>query len=413
MNMVASLTPPAPPPQPTGLAILLKMAFDGYNMAALRGSVLARSPSGPLDAASLIDLCVIEQVLGDPASGLNRQSSALALNRLYRSPWPASARALKVLAFMAPGDISSNTPIDFLLQGSNSILYSLYMVPGQPLPDPLPDHDIAIVIVGESDRVRPILAQIEDLIPTWPCPVINRPSGILLLSREAMFPAVSAIPGVLIPPTIRIGRDDFEKLGRSLLPPCHFIDHAGFPLIARLIGSHAGRGLVKLDQPRDIGDYLTVHPDPEFFLSPFVDYRSPDGLFRKYRIIWVDGRPYPVHMALANEWKVWYLNAGMADSAAKRAEEERFMSDFEAGFALRHAQALSAMVERFGLEYMGIDCAETADGKLLVFEGDIALVAHDMDPPDLYPYKGPHMRNLFDAFFDMLKRHAKERKPIG
>ena len=42
-------------------------------------------------------------------------------------------------------------------------------------------------------------------------------------------------------------------------------------------------------------------------------------------------------------------------------------------------------------------------------QGDIALVAHDMDPPDLYPYKGPRMRKVFTAFYDMLKRHAERQ----
>src|SRR5208282_4636518 len=140
-------------------------------------------------------------------------------------------------------------------------------------------------------------------------------------------------------------------------------------------------------------------------------YRSPDGLFRKYRIVWVDGRPFPCHMAIASQWKIWYLNADMASSAAHRAEEENFMSTFDQGFARRHAQPLAAMMERFGLEYAGIDCAELPDGRLLVFEGDIALVAHDMDPPDLYPYKGPHMQKLFAAFHEMLKRNSACRKP--
>lgn len=153
--------------------------------------------------------------------------------------------------------------------------------------------------------------------------------------------------------------------------------------------------------------YLSDHPaDAEFFISRYVDYRSSDGFFRKYRIVWVDGRPYPCHMAIAADWKVWYLNADMASSAAKRAEEEEFMSTFDEGFARRHAGALAAAVERFGLEYVGIDCAEMPDGRLLVFEGDIALVAHDMDPPGLYPYKGPQMRRMFTAFYEMLKRHA-------
>jgi hypothetical protein len=120
----------------------------------------------------------------------------------------------------------------------------------------------------------------------------------------------------------------------------------------------------------------------------------------------VDGLPYPCHMAVAEEWKVWYLNANMAASAAKRAEEARFLWEFDATFGARHAAALAAIAQRAGLEYFGIDCAELPDGRLLVFEGDIALVVHDMDPPDVYPYKGPPMRKLFAAFYDMLRRQS-------
>jgi hypothetical protein len=160
---------------------------------------------------------------------------------------------------------------------------------------------------------------------------------------------------------------------------------------------------VKLDAPSEIAGYLANQKDPEFFISRFMDYRSSDGLFRKYRIIWVDGRPYPCHMAIADDWKIWYYNAGMADSAAKRSEEAHFMATFDNGFARRHGPALAAIAEQFGLEYFGIDCAELPDGRLLVFEGDNTLVVHEMDPPDLYPYKSPHMQKLFAAFRDMLK----------
>jgi hypothetical protein len=177
-------------------------------------------------------------------------------------------------------------------------------------------------------------------------------------------------------------------------------------MIARPLGSHAGRGLAKLDTAGAIDAYLTERPDANFFLSPYMDYRSGDGLFRKYRLIWVDGRPYPCHMAIADQWKVWYYNADMEASPAKRAEEEQFMSVFDEGFARRHATVLAAMAERFGLEYVGVDCAEMPDGRLIVFEGDISLVVHDMDPVDLYPYKGAPTQKLFAAFYRMLKRRS-------
>ncbi|MEJ1978546.1 MAG: hypothetical protein WDN49_22960 [Acetobacteraceae bacterium] len=40
-----------------------------------------------------------------------------------------------------------------------------------------------------------------------------------------------------------------------------------------------------------------------------------------------------------------------------------------------------------GLDYFSIDCSEDRDGRLLVFEADVAAIIHSMDPPDLYPYR--------------------------
>jgi hypothetical protein len=397
-----------PPPSPTNLAKLLKMAFDGGDLTALRVSRMLQAQSNPDDAAALMDLCAIEQILGDPASGLTRQRQALGRHRLYRSSWPASPEALRVLAFLTPGDIAANMPIEFLLQGSDVVLYSLYIVPGQPVLETVPDHDIAIVIASESNQVLPVMREIERLIPTWPCPVLNPPGRVMDLSREQMHRVLAAVPGLVMPATVRIGRASLQELGQGMVSLDRFLEDASFPLIARPIGSHAGRGLAKLDDAAAIGDYLAAQqPQTEFFVSRYVDYRSPDGLFRKYRVLFVDGRPYPCHMAIANEWKVWYLNADMAANADKRAEEAKFLSMFDDDFGRRHAAALAATAQRFGLEYAGIDCAELPDGRLLVFEGDIALVAHDMDPPDVYPYKGPQMQKLFAAFYDMLKRRSR------
>ena len=46
-------------------------------------------------------------------------------------------------------------------------------------------------------------------------------------------------------------------------------------------------------------NYLRAMPDPEFVLSQYVDYRSADGLFRKYRVALIGGEAYAVHMGNA------------------------------------------------------------------------------------------------------------------
>jgi hypothetical protein len=114
-------------------------------------------------------------------------------------------------------------------------------------------------------------------------------------------------------------------------------------------------------------------------------------------------------MAIADRWDIWYLNAGMAFSAEKRGEEERFMRDFDSDFALRHHGALAAVASRVGLDYFTIDCAENKDGELLIFEADNTAVVHNMDSPEVFPYKPPQMRKIFDAFAAMLSRAGQDQ----
>jgi hypothetical protein len=97
----------------------------------------------------------------------------------------------------------------------------------------------------------------------------------------------------------------------------------------------------------------------------------------------------------------------MSNSAPKRLEEETFMRTFDIGFARRHQTALKGMAERVGLDYFTIDCAENKRGELLVFEADNTAVVHNMDSPELFPYKPPQMRAIFEAFAAMLCRRAR------
>ena len=52
------------------------------------------------------------------------------------------------------------------------------------------------------------------------------------------------------------------------------------------------------------------------------------------------------------------------------------MTGFDHEFAQRHQAALAGIADRVDLDYFGIDCAQTAEGSLLLFEADIAMIVH-------------------------------------
>ncbi|MBV8925497.1 MAG: hypothetical protein JOZ74_09040 [Bradyrhizobium sp.] len=392
------------------MAKLAKMAFDGRDLRPQWAELIAKLLNGTADAGEGIDLALIAQLLGDKAAGLAIQQEVLLSHRLFRSPCTTKNPRLRVLALAAATDMGSNTPIEFLLEESGMELMMLYVIPEAELPTPLPEHDIAIVVASDSEDCHPALRQIDAAAPGWPRPLLNPPRLVSSLDRDKLYRLLEGIDGLEIPATLVVTR---ERLLDAVQSPDELKDIAAdlaFPVIVRPRGSHAGSGLAKIDDAAELARYLDGREGELFFVSRFIDYSSLDGLYRKYRVVFVDGRPYACHMAIAERWDIWYLNAGMSQSAGKRLEEETWMRTFDIAFARRHHAALTALADRVGLEYFTVDCAETGDGSLLIFEADNTAVVHNMDHAHVFPYKAPQMRRIFDAFAAMLVRHAVQRR---
>ncbi|WP_407118438.1 hypothetical protein [Bradyrhizobium sp. LMG 9283] len=393
-----------------GFAQLTRRAFEGVDLHPMRDQLLARIAAGTALAGEGLDLSLITQLLGDKAAGLAIQSEILSFHQLFRTPSAAPKPSLRVLALAADIDMGGNTPIEFLLEGSDIELLTLYVVKGVGLPATLPEHDVAIVVASDSEECRDALALIEKAAPNLPRPLLNRPDRIANLDRDKLHRLLAGVPGLDIPATVHATRAQLSDLSEGRIACTEIAGELRFPMIARPRGSHAGVGLAKLDDAAALATYVAGRDEQDFFIARFVDYVSPDGLYRKYRLAMVDRRPYACHMAIADRWDIWYLNAYMAFSEEKRAEEAVFMLHFDEAFAARHGPALAEMSRRVGLDYFIVDCAENQNGELLVFEADNTAVVHNMDSPDVFPYKPPQMRKIFAAFTAMLSRHAKARE---
>lgn len=391
-----------------GLAPLMRHAFLRHDLAPLGEALLARAQAHPEDAHAYMDFSIVLQLKGQREMALAVQAQAIELQQLYALPAqaPASGPGIKVLMLAGPGDLMSNTPIEFLVEQSDVTLELLYVTAEGAWPDEVPQHDVLLVGVAESDANQPLLARLAQFVQDWPRPVVNLPQHIAHTSRDGLCDKLQGLAGVAMPRTARISREQLAALASGQMPLDAVLPGDAFPLIVRPLGSHAGHDLEKMTQASDLLAYLQSVDAERFYISRFVDYRSEDGQFRKYRIVLIDGLPYICHFAVSSHWMIHYLNAGMDESAAKRAEEAQCMLNFEHAFARRHAAALRAIDARMGMPYLGIDCAETRDGELLVFEADNAMIVHAMDAEEMYPYKRPAMHKVFTAFRAMLARAA-------
>jgi hypothetical protein len=399
------LDPAVTPPLIRGTADLTHRCYQGQSQDSLLALIRDTSQT---EAAYLYDSAIALQLGFHRDKGLDLLDAALAQSQVFRiGSRTTGGNTLRVLALVGPGDLMVNTPLDFITNQLDVRLDLLYVLPGQPLPPVIPDHDIAFFALGEADA--PTLIRLQRLFNAWPRPALNNPRFLPAVARDTLSRSLAGVRGICSPTAVAVTLEQIEHHLNAGAPLPGFTTARGpYPCLIRPESSHAGHGLAKATSPADLAAYLRRSFQQRFFITAFEDYGGPDGLYRKYRVAFIEREPFLCHMAISQHWMVHYLNAGMTESAEKRAQEARAMAAFNTGFAYRHAPAFAALHQRLGFDYYSIDCAETRDGRLLVFEADAAAIIHLMDPPELFPYKQPQMRKVFDAFGAMLLRRTVE-----
>ena len=342
--------------------------------------------------ASRIALYELLQITGDQNEALEQQRAALRAQRVFSHVAPHEKRS--VLCLCTPGDWQANIPVDFLFDLQTTSVHKLYLVDGDHARrDLVPKHDVIWNIIAESAEALPALALADAYIREHRKPALNSPARVITTSR-LLLPITLKGSGARVETVVMADRARLQSGEVNL----------GFPLIARPAGSHAGHGLERIDAASACASYAQRNPSDQYFLSPFVDYSSADGYFRKYRIVFVDGVAYPVHEAISQNWMIHYYNAQMSDHAWMRDEEAAFLKDLRAVFDGPRSTALDTIAQHVALEYFGIDCTIDRDGNVLVFEADAAMLVHTSDPVDLYPYKHEYIPRIYRAVEAMIDR---------
>jgi hypothetical protein len=379
--------------------------------ATARGRELARAGrldaalAAFLDAAELDDRLLdahlgiyeVAQILRRPELALAHQAAAIALAPVQSTP-ASEHEDYALLVACAPGLYTANSPADLLFDPRRVTLHRWY-VDASGEPPPLPPYDAVFVAIGESDEAASRLAAVERFAAKSSRPVLNRPALIARLGRVPLVETFARAKHCRVVTTTRLTREAYAAGGFAL------------PHIVRPVGSHGGHGLTRIDDDTQRIAYLQTTPDAALYVAPYADYRSADGFFRKYRIVFVDGEPFPFHLAISPHWMVHYYNAPMGEHEWMREEEHAFLADIGAVFSGELGEALRETAALLPLDYVGIDCAIDRDGKLLIFEADNALIIHLLDDPQLYAYKHRYVPRILEALDAMVRRRIAAQPP--
>lgn len=389
-----------------GMHAIVSFIYGGGDVAPLWDGLAQRIRADAADADALFDLATVMHTIGRADEARQMFRNALDLKRDFRVVH-GSGQGPRLLAFVTPGDFMANTPLDFLLVDSDCVLLLHYVDAETTELGDLPAHDVAFMAIGELTENVPVLARMRTLLADFSGPIMNNdPELISRLTRDGVSAMLANEPSILSPSTHRVPREELLAVGAGMKQLYKCAPGLTFPLVVRPISTHAGHGMERIADLPGLSAWLETQSAPEIYVAPFIDFRGADGLYNKQRVVFIQGKAFASHMALSEHWIVHYLSAGMAESPAKRAVEQDWMENFDTDFAIRHKDSFDALHRHIWLDYFGIDCAELPDGRLLVFELDVAMVVHNMDSPAIYPYKQVAMRKLFDAFVAALQDTA-------
>jgi hypothetical protein len=128
---------------------------------------------------------------------------------------------------------------------------------------------------------------------------------------------------------------------------------------------------------------------------------------RKIRVMIVDRKLYPLHLAISRDWKVHYFRADMAYSAANRLHDRAFLDDMAGCIGPRGVAALMRINAALDLDYGGIDFAVNAAGDILFFEGNATMVMAPLAADEKWAYRRPAFDAVFAAIRAMLLDRAR------
>lgn len=232
-----------------------------------------------------------------------------------------------------------------------------------------------------------------------PRPWFNHPDRIRATSRDQVSGRLQGIPGISAPKVVRCRPERIEDIQDAIAE-----NAIAYPVLARAVGSHRGRSMVRIDGPDAAQAFMAcLSADAELYICPFVDFSDADGLYRKYRVAMIGGQPFLNSLVTSAHWNVHA--SSRIWNAATIAEERAAVDGFAAGLGARLAPRLAQIHRRLGLDYFGVDFAMTADGSMLVFEANAVMDMLGSGPsslePDIWAESG---RAIKAALLDLLDR---------
>ena len=337
--------------------------------------------------------------IGDAARARAHRDRGFKNDFLTTLPYRGGRPPIRVLLLVSAA--GGNTPTASLLDEQvfqTTVLVSEYY----DAKVALPGHDVVFNSIGDADICAEGLEAACSVLRHTGRPLINHPLAVGKTGRASNAERLRDLPNVITPRMATVPRHALAGPDAAAVVAANGF---AFPVLLRVPGFHTGRYFTRVESPENIAEAASELPGDDIWLIEQLDARDGEGMFRKIRVMIVDRKLYPLHLAISRDWKVHYFRADMAQSAANRLHDQAFLDDMAGFIGQRGMAALERINTALDLDYGGIDFAVDAAGNILLFEANATMVMAPLAADEKWAYRRP----AFDAVFTAVRRMLVDR----
>jgi hypothetical protein len=388
------------PQNPVGHINLGNLDWRAGRLAAARGRFEAALRLDPDHAGAHQGLGAVLSDLGDHVAARVHLARGFRDRAIVTLPYRGTQPPLPILQLVSSG--GGNIPTASFLDDRvflTTVVVADHLDPAMPLPA----HRLVFNAIGDADLCVPALAAATGIVARTAAPVINDPVPIARTSRIETAQRLGALAGVVAPRMARLSRRDLAGADAASV-----LARAGltFPLLLRSPGYHTGQNFLRLASASEVPAAVAALPGDDLLAIAFLDARGADGQTRKYRVMFIDGVLYPLHLAIARDWKVHYFTSDMAERPEHRSEEAAFLADMRGTLGGQVVAALERIRDTLGLDYGGVDFGVSETGELLLFEANATMVLVPPGDDARFAYRGEAVARALDAVTAMIRSRA-------